>query len=42
MSPWFSELKPLLVGHSARWADGLRAHAGLGLTPGRKGGFRVN
>ena len=31
--------KPLLIGHSACWPDGLRALADLGSNPGLEGGF---
>jgi len=33
------EVKPLLIGYSACWANGLMAVAGLGSNPGLEGGF---
>jgi len=34
--------KPLIIGHSACWPDGLRALANLCLNPGLEGGFQLN
>ena len=34
--------KPLLIGHSACWPDGLRTLTDLGTNPGLKGVFQVN
>jgi len=34
--------KPLLIGHSACWPDGLKTLAGLGSNPGLEGGFQLD